>query len=125
MALDTTDRAASLIRAKERSDNGTTAENDAYIGDLLDASSAPDPNGVMHFRPYLVAALVLDTTTMRVEGAPEAEFRSVDKNIAALRAMQAAEDDRLNLTIPEGWLADDASVDAGRVSMALRNTAHF
>ena len=96
-------------RAIERSQ---THQDDAiaitYIDELLELSSAPDPQETMHYRPYWVAAQII-TQDPEVQDVikvdQEAEFTDASVRIASLLALQQAYDEKYELAIADAFEA--------------------
>lgn len=77
----------------------------ADIDTLLTASAGTDPASVTQYRPYLVAAILLQTArnTSNVLEAKGARFSSHRETITELMRLQQRADTKLELTIPDGY----------------------
>lgn len=103
MALDFSDKSACATFVTDQ----TTLEPDD-LETLLIVSAGKDANGEPVYRPYLVAALLLervpyDDVLLKAENG--VTFGDPAKTIAGWRAMQAALDAALGLTVPPGFPA--------------------
>lgn len=125
-----TDLAAALARAKERA--GATANDDAYLTELLEMSAGTDANAVKHFRPFLVAARHLEQNrgAQTLKRAKDGiEFTGLAKPIASLLGLQAAYDAKHGLTVPAGFeaIAPDTTATATKAlrygSTSIRRTS--
>ncbi|WP_088893198.1 hypothetical protein [Leptolyngbya ohadii] len=81
------------------------AEYDAYLTGLLTISAGTDPANVTQYRPFLVAAKLLEQlrSQQSIKSAEGAVFSGLATPIASLLAQQAAIDEALSLTVPAGF----------------------
>lgn len=80
---------------------------DALVRRKLGDSAATDPNGTLTYRPYFVAAKVLqqDRTTQALDSAEGVKFTRMEPVIASLMAEQQSLDSSLQLEVPAGFAA--------------------
>jgi hypothetical protein len=93
---------ASLERAKNRSGIVDDSQ-DEMILDVLGSTSG-SKESVVHYRPYYVAALLLEQDLARqsLSKAGDVEFTNLTTVIASLRSLQNSLDISLGLTVPPG-----------------------
>lgn len=98
-----TEKAAALVRAKERAANAGT-EADAFLNEFLDLSAAKDAAGTTHYRPFLAAAVWLEQSPQfqQLSEADGVVFTQMKEAIASLRALQLGYDSAQELKIPAG-----------------------
>lgn len=68
----------------------------------VEASSAKDPEGVVVYRPYYVAARLLSDRPTQIESASGVQFRATKTIMRELYETQAAFDTRYDLDVPQG-----------------------
>lgn len=97
--------ADALLRAKERS--GATEVDDIFLTELLVFSAGKAPDGVNHYRPFLVAARWLEQNRAQqaISEAEGAKFTGLATPIASLLQLQLAYDRANELTVPQGFEA--------------------
>jgi hypothetical protein len=68
----------------------STSDNKNYLNALLEATSAPDSDGITHYRPYAVAALVLEQQlqSQQLSKADDVEFTGFSKPIQSFKQLQ-------------------------------------
>ncbi|MDX2215514.1 MAG: hypothetical protein SFY66_19780 [Oculatellaceae cyanobacterium bins.114] len=83
------------------------AEYDSYLTNLLTLSAGKDAADVTQYRPFYVAAKLLEQlrSQQQISKADGAEFTGLAKPIESLLGTQIAFDKALGLTIPEGFEA--------------------
>ncbi len=88
---------------------GYASDSDApLLKELLQLTSAADPNGIIHYRVFLVAALFLEQSPAvqtLVQAEEGIKFSQLVTTIASLRSLQAGVDEANQLTIPVGFEA--------------------
>lgn len=87
-----------IARATERS--GVT--DAALIEEQLHLTAGKTPEGETMYRPYWVAAELLDQRRQQIMAAEGATFRDVQLTIDALRRSQWGIDGQFKLTVPAG-----------------------
>jgi len=95
-APDYTDIDWSAARAQERSGVAETV----LIKEQLYETSGKNADDKVIFRPYWVAADLLDQRRQQVTSGDGASFRDVEKNIDALRGHQWFLDESLGTQVP-------------------------
>lgn len=117
-----------LIRAKERA-AGAGSESDIFLGEFLDFSAGVDTNGIVHYRPFLAAAVWLEQSPQfkQLKKADNVEFTGMVEAIASLRKLQLAYDLAFRLSLPDGMAAAEPNTKLksfifGTSGLARRNT---
>lgn len=100
------DLGLSLARVKELAQI-TRPDRDQYLIDLLEAATGAATAHPKVFRPYLVAAVVLeqDIDRQQITEADGVKFTNLVGVIASLRSQQHSLDLALSLEVPTGMLA--------------------
>jgi hypothetical protein len=77
----------------------STSGNKGYLDALLEATAAPDANGITHYRPYAVAAMVLEQQlqSQQLHKADDVEFTGFEKPIQSFKQLQDDLDVKLGL----------------------------
>jgi hypothetical protein len=98
---------AALARAIERTQGQATSADAPWLTELLTLSAALAPDGVLHLRPYYVAARFLEQklSQQTISAADGAVFTGLAKPIASLFALQHAYDQAQGLAVPPGFEA--------------------
>jgi hypothetical protein len=96
-----------LDRAKERSQGQATTADDDYLTELLQMSAGIDAAEVVHYRPFLAAARLLEQklAAQTLASADGAVFTGLSKPIESLLQLQAAYDSANALVVPAGFEA--------------------
>jgi hypothetical protein len=81
----------------------STSNNKPYLETLLKGTSETNPDGVTHFRPYEVAALVLEQQlqSQQLSKADDVEFTGLKTPIQSFKQLQDDQDVKLGLKNPE------------------------
>lgn len=95
-----------LARSRERAANAGI-EAEPFMGEFLDLSARKDISGIIHFAPYLCAAVFLEQSSQYqlLLEADSVKFSGLAVTIASLRNLQAAYDAANALIIPPGMEA--------------------
>lgn len=112
-----TNKAESLIRAKERAAN-VGSQADAFLNELLDLSSGIDASGTTHYRVYYCAAVWLEQSPqfqLLKEAENGVKFTQMVSAITSLRSLQLSYDMRHGLVVPDGFQIIGTSVSKSRV----------
>lgn len=107
MAVIYIDLNAALSRVTERSAGYATTSDSVLITELLQLTSAVSSLGVVHYRPYLVAAYFLEQN-LRVQLLKQSgsdHYTMLANIIASLRSLQAVYDAANFLSLPVGFEA--------------------
>lgn len=109
------DLLAALSRCKERS--GATAQDDAFLTEMLTFSAGVDLSQQTHYRPFYVAAKYLEQSqsAQAISEDDGTKFTGLAKPIASLLALQAPYDVAQALTIPAGFEAATSQSKAFRI----------
>ena len=83
-----------------------TSNNKDYLDPLLEATSLENSDGIQHYRPYAVAALVLEQQlqSQQLSKADDVEFTGYRTPIDSFNRLQYDLDLKLGLKEPEGTL---------------------
>lgn len=92
-----------LDRVKDRAAI-LSPEQDSYIEELLSVSAATTGESVVVYRPYYVAAYILeqDISKQQISSAGDVDFTQLVTVIASLRSLQLSFDLANSLIIPPG-----------------------
>jgi hypothetical protein len=84
----------------------STSGNKGYLDALLEATALENSSGVTHYRPYEVAALVLEQQlqSQQLSKADDVEFTGYRTPIDSFNKLQYDLDLKLGLKEPEGTL---------------------
>ena len=84
----------------------STSNNKGYLDPLLEATSLENSDGIQHYRPYAVAALVLEQQlqSQQLSKADDVEFTGYQRPIESFNKLQYDLDLKLGLKEPEGAL---------------------
>lgn len=123
------DLALSLERVKERSGISTPLQ-DGYIEELLNLSAGSTGEHSQVFRPYYVAAFILeqDVSRQQLAKAGDVQFTQFVTVINSLRSLQASFDVAYSLILPPGMAIlslDVNSHSSPSATTTLRNSVVF
>jgi len=115
-----TDRSAALNRVRERS--GISSAPDDVVIEMLTLSAGKDSAGATHYRPFLVAANLLeqDKPTQALDEAKGVKFTKQATTIASLRNQQGSIDLALGLIVPPGFEAAVPTAETTRKTSTQR-----
>ena len=124
MVTDFTSLPASLILAKERAGAPDSAE--PILTDFLELSKAPNADGLIHYRPFLTAALWIeqDLASQTIKEADGVKFTGRTTSIGSLRNFQQAADRALGLAVPMGFEANPVTSTESETS-SVRKPGSF
>lgn len=124
------DLALAMDRVKERSSLSSPVQ-DSYIEEILTLSAGSTPDQPLVYRPYYVAALILeqDVSRQQLTKAGDVEFTQFITVIQSLRSLQYAFDLANKLTLPPGMEIVIPELISSKyipsVTQALKNNVSF